>query len=301
MKRKISGVLLLDKPIGPSSNEVLQKVKRLFRAQKAGHTGSLDPGASGMLPICFGEATKFSQFLLESNKRYLVIGKLGETTASGDGETPVIATRNVGEFTLKRVEEVLNKFRGKIKQIPPMYSALKHQGQPLYKLARQGIEIAREPREVHIFDLRLLGLRDNLLHLDILCSKGTYVRALVMDIGEALGCGAHVVALRRSALDSYVEEQMVPLERLEQLSQAKQIGELDRLLLPIESMVADLPAISLTTDMLHYASCGSPILVPRTTTVGLVRVYQRDGGFRGIGEILSDGRMVPRGILNQRT
>jgi len=211
MKRNISGILLLDKPVGFTSNEALQTVKKIFSANKAGHTGSLDPNASGMLPICFGEATKFSQFLLEANKRYLVTGKLGETTASGDSECEIIEKRIVKDIGVKSFERILPKFRGKISQLPPMYSAIKHKGQPLYKLARQGIEIKRDSREINIYELQLLDFKNDLAEFDIYCSKGTYVRTLIVDIGEELGCGAHVVALRRLVVVPYQAEQMVSL------------------------------------------------------------------------------------------
>ncbi len=294
MKRNISGVLLLDKPIGPSSNEALQKVKHLFRASRAGHTGSLDPKASGMLPICFGEATKFTRFLLEADKRYVVTGKLGESTASGDSETPVIATGKVDGIDLARVHEVLAKFRGKIVQTPPMYSALKYQGQPLYRLARQGIEVTRSPREVTIFSLELVELRDNFLSLHVLCSKGTYVRTLIADIGEFLGCGAHVVALRRLSVGQYQEAQMLSLEHLEELMGENNMHRLEQLLLPMDSMVTTMPAVNLTADMLYYARLGNALLVPQAPTSGLVRIYHGGDRFCGIGEILPDGKMVPR-------
>lgn len=250
MKRNLSGVLILDKPIGLTSNEALQVVKKLFGASKAGHTGSLDPIASGMLPICFGDATKFSQYLLESNKHYLVTGKLGEITPSGDSESAVIERREVKNISSQSIEKVLPKFRGKILQLPPMFSAIKYKGEPLYKLARQGIEIKRDPREINIFKLQLLSVSDNLAEFEIYCSKGTYVRTLIVDIGEILGCGAHVVALRRLAVGPYQAMQMVSLDKLRELAAKNDYKELDKFLLPIESMLGEMPEVTLTNDMI---------------------------------------------------
>ncbi len=298
VKRDISGILLLDKPIGLSSNEALQIVKRLFKAKKAGHTGSLDPMASGMLPICFGEATKFSQFLLEADKSYLVTGKLGEITSSGDSETPVIEKRTVKQgLSHAEIEGVLNKFRGNILQIPPMYSALKHQGQPLYKLARQGIDIERAPRGVVISKLDLVDYQDHLITLDISCSKGTYVRTLIVDIGEALGCGACSIALRRLVVGPYRADQMVQMDTIEKLASASDYNGLDKLLYSIDSMLDYVPAVKLTPDMLHYIRLGNPILVPNAPVSGLVRLYCKNDLFYGIGEVLADGRVAPKRLI----
>ena len=297
MKRNVSGILLLDKPVGASSNEALQVVKKLFGANKAGHTGSLDPGASGMLPICFGEATKFSQFLLESNKQYLVTGKLGETTASGDSECEVIEKRIVKDISVKSFEQILPKFRGKISQLPPMYSAIKYKGQPLYKLARQGIEIERDLREINIYKLQLLGFENDLAEFEIHCSKGTYVRTLIVDIGEALGCGAHVVALRRLAAGPYQATQMVSLGELQQLAAKNDYKGLDNLLLPIESMLGDVPEIALTADMIYYMLSGQALLVGRAPTSGLVKLKSKEGKFLGIGEVMLDGKVAPKKMI----
>src|SRR5579862_9142002 len=219
IKRQIHGILLLDKPLGMTSNAALQKVKRLFNAKKAGHTGSLDPLATGMLPICFGEATKFSQFLLESDKCYQVEAKLGVKTRTGDAEGEVIAVKPVMDLTCERLEAVLSQFVGQIQQIPPMYSALKIQGKPLYELARQGIEIPREARSVQIYRLQLIDFQAETLKFEVQCSKGTYVRTLVEDIGELLGCGAHVSALRRTVVLPYNEIKMYTLDALEEIHQ----------------------------------------------------------------------------------
>lgn len=297
MKRNISGILLLDKPVGLTSNEALQIVKKLFNANKAGHTGSLDPNASGMLPICFGEATKFSQFLLEANKHYLVTGKLGEITASGDNESPVIVTRPVKDIDREAFVKILPQFRGKILQLPPMYSAIKYQGQPLYKLARQGIEVERTRREINIYTLELLELADNLAKFVIFCSKGTYVRTLIVDIGEVLGCGAHVVELRRLSVGPYKESQMIPLNNLREAAAKNDCKALDRFLLPIESILQDMPEVTLTPDMLYYMAAGQPLLISGAPTSGWVKLKNKKGMFFGVGEVMSDGKVAPRKVM----
>jgi tRNA pseudouridine55 synthase len=213
----IDGILLLDKPIGISSNQALQRVKRLFRAKKAGHAGTLDVLASGMLVICFGKATKMSKYLLGADKYYRFTAKLGEKTTTADSEGEVLETRSTEHVTQELIESILAKFRGEISQIPSMYSALKYKGQPLYKLARQGITIERKPRQVVIHELKLLAWSKTQLSLDVRCSKGTYVRNLAEDIGEALGCGAHVIALRRLAVGNFTAAQMVTIEKLQEL------------------------------------------------------------------------------------
>ncbi|EKE00621.1 MAG: hypothetical protein ACD_21C00308G0004 [uncultured bacterium] len=294
MRRNVNGILLLDKPIGVTSNEVLQLVKKLFLANKAGHTGSLDPIATGMLPICFGEATKFSQFLLESDKRYVVTGKLGEITASADSEGPIIEKREIKNVNIQSIEMVLPKFRGKILQLPPMYSALKHKGQPLYKLARQGIEVERTPREVTIHMLQLLDLSDDLVKLEMHCSKGTYVRTVVADIGEILGCGAHVIELRRLAVGPYQATQMVTLEKLQELAAKSDYKSLDQFLLPIESMLVGMPDLTLNPDMLYYMHQGHALVIPHTPDSGWVKMKSKDGKFLGVGEVMSDGKVNPR-------
>lgn len=297
MKRNITGILLLDKPVGLTSNEALQRAKKIYNAKKAGHTGSLDPLASGMLPLCFGESTKFSQFLLESDKSYRVTGKLGEITASGDSEGEVIEKRVVENIDISAINKVLPKYRGKISQLPPMYSAIKHKGQPLYKLARQGIEVERKPRDINIYELKLLNLNDNLAEFLISCSKGTYVRTLIVDIGESLGCGAHVVALRRLTVGPYQEKQMVILDKLQELMDEKNFVELDKYLLPIESMLEGIPEVLLNLDMVHYICSGQPLLIPRAPANGLVRLKSKEGKFLGVGEILPDGKVAPKRLI----
>lgn len=294
MKRKVNGILLLDKPVGMTSNEVLQIVKKIFAASKAGHTGSLDPIATGMLPICFGEATKFTQFLLEADKHYVVTGKLGEATTSGDSEGEVVTSHQIAGISVQAIEQILPKFRGKISQLPPMYSAIKHKGQPLYKLARQGINIERKSREVTVHLLKLLELNRELAKFEMHCSKGTYVRTIVADIGEMLGCGAHVVALRRLAVGPFKAAQMVTLEQLREIATKGEYRLLDELLLPVASILVGIPEVSLTKDMVHYMQQGQPLLFPNAPNSGLVKLQNKEGEFVGVGEVMEDGKVKPK-------
>ena len=297
--RNVNGILLLDKPTGITSNEALQSVKRLFRARKAGHTGSLDPLASGLLPICLGEATKASGFLLDADKHYQVRCKLGEKTATGDAEGEIIESRPVEGIDAARIESILAGFRGEIVQVPPMYSAVKHQGQRLYKLARQGVEVEREPRHVTIHKLILERVELPYFDLDVHCTKGTYVRTLAEDIGEALGCGAHVSGLRRLGVGPYDSEKMVTMEKVKELSEGD-FEALDALLLPIESALAQWPDVSLNDDAAYYVRQGQPVQVPHAPTSGWVRMYQAGGRFLGMGQILDDGRVAPRRLMGAR-
>lgn len=238
--RPVDGVILLDKPTGLSSNDTLQKVKRIFFAQKAGHTGALDPLATGMLPICFGEATKFSQFLLDSDKRYRVIAKLGERTDTSDSDGEVVQTREV-KVDRGQLERCIAKFRGTTDQIPSMYSALKYQGRKLYEYAREGIEVPRESRKITVYSVELLRFDNNEVEMELHVSKGTYIRTIVDDLGEMLGCGAHVTYLRRTGVSNYPMDRIVTLEQLQALlDQAKEQDIapselLDPLLLPTDS------------------------------------------------------------------
>lgn len=295
--KNIHGIILLDKPLGLTSNGALQRVKKIFNAKKAGHTGSLDPLATGMLPVCLGEATKFTQFLLESDKKYHVTLKLGVKTTTGDAEGEVTATRVVKDVTLERVVTVTQGFLGAIQQIPPMFSAIKHQGKPLYELARRGIEIERAPRTVQIYDLTVANLEEDNVFFTVHCSKGTYIRTLAEDIGEQLGCGAHVIGLRRTAVSPYHDAKMYTLDALEELR--KQHGEaiLYSLLLPIESSVQALPVVKLSTSSAFYVRTGQPVMVPHLPTEGQVRLFNEDG-FMGVGEILNDGRVAPRRLVS---
>lgn len=303
MKQNISGILLLDKPEGLTSNQALQKIKHLFNAKKAGHTGSLDPNATGLLAICLGEATKFSQFLLEADKRYLVVGKLGETTTSGDTETEVIERKPADHITVAQIEQALSKFRGEIWQTPPMYSAIKMQGNPLYKLARQGVTVERTPRKITIHRLDLISYQDGLVTLDMHCSKGTYVRTVVTDLGEALGCGAHVTSLRRLAVGPYQAEQMVTLERIKELLHGdveENLPRVGELLLPIKSMLKGLPEVVATPAMQYYLRQGNSVLAPQQLPQGsLVCLIDRAGELFGVGQVLADGKIAPCKLLKQ--
>lgn len=301
--RDVNGVLLLDKPTGISSNDALQKVKRLFNANKAGHTGALDPLATGMLPICLGEATKFSQFLLDSNKRYRVVAKLGQRTNTSDSDGEVVCERPVN-CTLSDIEPALTHFRGEIEQIPSMYSALKYQGRPLYEYARQGIEIPREARKIEVYELSLINFSDDRLELEVHCSKGTYIRTIVDDLGEMLGCGAHVIYLRRLQVSCYPAERMVTLEQLQLLVEQAQQQELapgallDPLLIPMDSAVQDFPEVNLLPAVAGYVKQGQPVQASGIPKDGLVRITVGDEHtFIGIGEIDDLGRVAPRRLV----
>jgi len=301
--RPVNGVLLLDKPQGVSSNHALQSVKRLYGAAKAGHTGSLDPLATGMLPICFGEATKISAFLLEADKRYRISCQLGIKTTTGDADGEVLQSRDYASITGADIERLIPDFTGQLEQIPPMYSALKHEGQRLYKLAREGIVVERKPRQVTIHEFILHDYEQGVMDIEVSCTKGTYVRTLAEDLGEALGCGAHVIQLRRLVVGPYCGD-MVTMEQLEEVLQQSRDNEtgrydyrdLDKLLLPVESGVADWPDVRLGSDAAHYMTMGQPILVPHAPTSGWVRIYHQQQ-FMGVGEIQDDGRVAPRRMI----
>lgn len=298
--RQVDGILVLDKPQGMSSNQALQKVRWLYGAAKAGHTGSLDPLATGVLPLCFGEATKFSRFLLESDKAYRSTFTLGMRTTTGDAEGEVLAEQSAGAITREQVEAALAAFRGEIEQVPSMYSALKHQGQPLYKLARRGEEVEREARSVTVYALEVIGFRpgeraevDVFLHV----SKGTYVRSIAEDMGEALGCGAHVSALRRTQAGPFTEAQAVTLVQLEALKAAGDLAAMDARLLPVSEAVSHLPEICLDEHSGYYLKQGQPVQAPDLPMHGMVRVRLDGDGFIGIGEVLDDGRLAPRRLV----
>ncbi|HHS84247.1 MAG TPA: tRNA pseudouridine(55) synthase TruB [Gammaproteobacteria bacterium] len=295
--RAVNGILLLDKPLGITSNKALQMVKRLFNARKAGHTGNLDPMASGVLPLCLGEATKMSAFLLDADKRYRGTVKLGVRTSSADAEGEVIERLPVPALQEQQIREVLTQFVGEIEQIPPMYSALKHQGQPLYKLARQGVEVERKPRTVTIHELELLQFADDEITLDVHCSKGTYVRTLAEDIGTALGCCAHLNGLVRTKAGPFELEQAVTLEQLESTAQ-QGVAMLDQRLLPMESALLDWPAVELPQETAHYFCKGQPVFVPRISSTGWVRIYEGKERFLGVGTVLDDGRIAPKRLLS---
>lgn len=289
----VNGVLLLDKPVGLTSNQALQTVKRLLNACKAGHTGSLDPIATGLLPLFFGEATKLTQFLLNADKRYWTVFKLGVSTTTFDSEGEATATRPV-TVGLRDIERALLRFQGEIEQIPPMYSAIKHNGEALYKLARVGVEVEREPRPVTIYEIKALGFQDDLLTLEIACSKGTYIRTLAHDLGEILGCGAHVVQLRRLAIGDVSIDKAVTLDRLEALASPVERAQL---LQPVDSVLHAVPDVHLTSLAAHYLKQGQSVSARHGLAPGWVRLYEGDSRFLGMGQVLDDGQVAPRRLL----
>ncbi|MFB0772807.1 tRNA pseudouridine(55) synthase TruB [Proteus cibi] len=301
--REINGVLLLDKPQDISSNDALQKVRRMFNASKAGHTGALDPLATGMLPICLGEATKFSQFLLDSDKRYRVIARLGQRTDTSDAHGEVIQERPV-QFTQQALDDALDSFRGETLQVPSMYSALKHQGKPLYEYARQGIEVEREARPITVYELQFIRWEGNELELEIHCSKGTYIRTIIDDLGEKLQCGAHVIFLRRLEVADYPKERMVTLEQLSAMIENAQTAQddpflaLDALLLPMDTAVAHFPVVNLTTIIAGYLKLGQPVRVNHDIDEGeWVRVTEgNEKKFIGLA-IIKDGLVAPKRVV----
>jgi tRNA pseudouridine55 synthase len=297
-------VIVLDKLKGPSSNEALQSVKRLFSAAKGGHTGSLDPLATGVLPLCFGEATKFTQFLLTSDKRYWTKIKLGIRTASGDADGEVLEERPVIGITQSDVEQVLERFRGELEQVPSMYSAIKHHGQPLYKLARQGLEVERKPRRIVIYENRMVAWGGEEFDIEIYCSKGTYVRTIAEEIGELLGCGAHVTELRRLQAGPFTVDDAVTMDELRSARDDSGLPGVDAYLLPVESTVRDWPEVRLTDLTAYYIRQGQPVIVPHAPSTGWVRITELEGSeerFIGVGEVLDDGRIAPRRLtLNER-
>lgn len=301
--RDIHGVLLLDKPQGLSSNDALQKVKRLFTANRAGHTGALDPLATGMLPICLGEATKFSQYLLDSDKRYRVIARLGQRTDTSDADGAVISERPV-TFTQEQLDTALESFRGETQQVPSMYSALKYQGRKLYEYAREGVEVPREARSITVYELKFIRWEGNELELEIHCSKGTYIRTITDDLGEMLGCGAHVIYLRRLQVATYPVASMVTLEQLAALSEEAFRTErlpaelLDPLLMPMDSPAEAYPVVNLLSSVAAYFKQGMPVQAAGAPSSGLVRVTEGDENkFIGMAEIAEDGRVAPRRLV----
>lgn len=292
MRRRLDGVLLLDKPPGVGSNAVLQTVKRLYGAEKAGHAGTLDPLASGLLPVLFGEATKFSQLALDADKAYIATARLGITTTTGDAEGEVLE-RKPCNVRAEDVERALAAFRGELEQVPPMYSALKHGGQPLYALARAGREVPRAARRIRVHALELLRFGGDSLELRVRCSKGTYVRTLVEDIGRALGCGAHVSALRRTASGMFRIEDAVTLEQL----QAEIPGARDARLLPLERLLGGLPRVDLPAALAERFLRGQALQVAHAPS-GPCGVYGQQGRLLGLGEGRAQGELRPRRLLS---
>lgn len=295
--RPVSGILLLNKPAEMSSNGAMQVARRLYGAAKAGHTGSLDPLATGMLPVCFGEATKFSQYLLDANKSYSVTAKLGITTTTSDADGEVVETHEVN-VSASEIERELMTFVGDIEQLPSMYSALKHQGQPLYKLARKGIEIERKTRQVTIFAIRVMAVRSDEVDFEVDCSKGTYVRSLVEDLGAALGCGGHVQRLHRISAGSFATDKMLTLDQLREIKEQGDIAALDALLLPADTSVLSLPAVTLTDTAAFYLLRGQAVQVSERPQDGEVRLYRgSDSAFLGVGEVNDEGLIAPRRLV----
>ena len=295
--RDIHGVFLLDKPQGMSSNDIMQKVKRIFQANKAGHTGALDPLATGMLPICLGEATKFSQFLLDADKRYLVTAKLGERTDTSDAEGQIVETRDV-KLKTPEILTALEQFRGNILQVPTMFSALKHNGKPLYEYARQGITVEREARPITIFELNFIEYNAPYLTLEVHCSKGTYIRTLVDDLGEVLGCGAHVTMLRRTAVADYPTEKMLDWHALQSLAEQQDLALLDALLLPMDTAVAKLPALTLNENQTQGIGFGQRVKFDNPNRLqGQVRLFSHENRFLGVAVIDENNVIRPQRLV----
>jgi tRNA pseudouridine55 synthase len=285
-------VLLLDKPLGFSSNQALQKVKWLFQAAKAGHTGTLDPLATGLLPLCFGEATKFAHYLTDADKTYIATIKLGVTTNTGDAEGEVLATHSVN-VSPAQFAQACAKFVGEISQIPPMYSALKHEGKALYEYARAGVEIERKSRLITIHSIQVNSFEYDVANISVSCSKGTYIRTLAEDIGAALGCGAHLIGLRRTKTANYSIDQAVTLTQFEAMTLEQRQAEL----MPMDSAVLHLPAIVLDADSTHYLRQGQAVWQSGISVKGLLRLYNEQQEFLGLGEQDSDGKIAPKRLI----
>jgi tRNA pseudouridine55 synthase len=299
--RAIHGIVLVDKPLGGSSNHILQKVRRLYQAQKAGHTGALDPLATGMLPMCLGEATKFSQFLLEADKTYEVTAKLGIRTTTSDADGEIVAEKPV-EVTEQQIRQACASFVGQSKQVPSMFSALKYQGKPLYFYARQGIEVEREARNIHIYKLDVTDITLPYVKMVVHCSKGTYIRSLVDDLGQLLGCGAYVTRLHRIQVADYPAERMISLEHLSQLVNDEvtttDFSAIDKHLLPMDTAVKSLPSIHIDDAQIHRFDHGQSVVGKTDAELELgqfFRVYDINSTeFLGVGEVVKKPRDQPR-------
>ena len=317
--RPVDGVLILDKPQGMTSNSALQRARRVFNAQKGGHTGSLDPLATGVLPICFGEASKFSRYLLDADKGYYTTAKLGEIRDSGDSDGELVERREVPTIDEAKLEQYLSPLRGDIKQVPSMFSALKHEGRPLYEYARKGIEIERPARPVTIYSLLQTALRDDEIDLSVECSKGTYIRSLVEDLGLALGCGAHVSMLRRFKAGHFNLDQSVTLDAVMALE--GDFEALDSHLLPIDALLPDFPYVFVNNSLGRSLLHGQAVRIPPSKITGLVRLYIPDeqvqqaessgevqmgeagaeapalGKFAGVVEVSENGELQPKRLV----
>jgi tRNA pseudouridine55 synthase len=302
--RAVDGILVLNKPAGITSNDALQRAKYLFYAAKAGHTGSLDPMATGVLPICFGEATKFTQFLLDADKGYLSTFKFGITTKTGDAEGEITGEQDASALTETQVEAAMAAFRGDIMQVPSMYSALKKDGQPLYKLAREGIEVERDARPVTIKQYELLAFRPGIhpeIDVEIRCTKGTYVRTLAEDLGQALGHGAHVIKLHRHIAGAFRDDQATTLADIEKMRETCRGEDLDHLLHPIATAVEHLMAVELEDGTAWYFRRGQPVMAQKAYREAeegdIVRIFAESGEFMGVGQVLEDGRLAPKRLV----
>ncbi|CAL4323384.1 tRNA pseudouridine(55) synthase TruB [Buchnera aphidicola] len=303
-KRNVHGLLLLDKPKGVSSNYILQKVKRIFHAKKAGYTGTLDPLATGMLPICFGETTKFSHYLTDSQKKYHVVAKLGEKTTTSDSCGALLEKRSVS-FSLIQLHASINELTGLIDQIPSMYSAIKYHGKPLYKYARQGLTINRKMRKIFIYKIDLINYANNVIELYVHCSKGTYIRTLIEDLGEKLGCGAHITFLRRLQVASYIHSQLVNMIDLYKSFNRNDIynidifKKLDQFLMPIDSPVSFLPKIFFSIQQTLCFQLGQKVCFICDIKNSLVRVIDTETRkFLGLGKINSENFVIPHRLVS---
>lgn len=293
-KKQVHGILLIDKPLGLTSNAALQKVKWLYQAKKAGHTGALDPLATGLLPICFGQATKVSEYLLGSQKKYTTILKLGEVTDTRDAEGEVTQRRGVN-VTDSQIIEALVQFRGKIKQVPPMFSALKKDGQPLYKLARKGREVERPARDMTVYSLEFERLSNDLIKLHVHCSSGFYIRSLGHDLGQVLGCGGHIVELRRTDIKSIGVDKAHSLDKL--MDMGCDAPQLKDLLLPIDVLISDMPRLEISDQQIDRLLCGQPTEAGGLETTELTRFYRSTGQLFALGEVRADGQIKTQKIF----
>lgn len=287
---------MLDKPLGFSSNQALQKIKWLFSAAKAGHSGTLDPLATGLLPICLGEATKFAQYLTDADKTYFATIKLGITTKTGDAEGEILSTLPV-KASQNQFELVCQQFVGEVSQMPPMYSALKHEGKALYEYARAGVNIQRKTRLISIKNIVLNAFSGDIAQITVTCSKGTYIRTLAEDIGAALGCGAHLIGLRRSETAAYSLAQAVTIEQLESMS----IEARDATLLPVDSAIVSLPKVALNAEATYFLAQGQAVWVAGKIPDGTLRLYDENDGFLGLGVLQADGKIAPKRLIQKMT
>lgn len=292
--RAISGVLLLNKPTGISSNKALQKVRAMLYASKGGHTGNLDPMATGLLPLCFGEATKFSSYLLDADKAYIACARLGQVSDTGDADGTIVNERPVPELSTEQLEQVMQRFVGPIEQVPPMYSALKQNGQPLYKLAREGKTVERKARPVTIYSIELIDWQAPDLTFSVRCSKGTYVRTLAEDIGEQLGCGAHLISLHRTHTGGFEASEMITMDQLQQVRDDE--GSIDHFLLPADILVSHFAKKNLSAAETARILHGQDIANTENLT-GMVRLYDPEQQFLGLAEASETGRLMPRRLI----